>query len=591
MLETKRLTAITEYNRLRGALLIFTFALLLFSSCKKENLDYKVDYREFTEAIEPSMVRLVNIGRNRNLEVNGDSLTNFRWPPANPEAPDEERTQVLPTKYFPSTGQLGLTWTVPNEFFTPEHATEITFYSGPTLNRMHHTFPIHEDGSQPTDYYLLKIEREMHEGPEVIEVPRDVTAPSRPDHFKIRLLNFAQTFDNYLVTAENLMAPMTLAYADGTPVSPETTNVPIGQWSEYVEVPYGTYQFKVLTQDQRQVPMATTSPTIHVTTSAIPDMTQRDPNDARSPASTGLVYAELQTFQPGGIYSIAVHPYTMKYNAPGAGNAFTVTDIIQNAFQVITDLSAPLNNSYVRVQLVNATLNSSPLRLELSQERTTEAVPSERYSDYVISLVGSRMLQVKDPSGNVVIHQEAQLQAGKNYSLWVYTGENQELQSLLVSNNLASSEMLGNSDSNGNYGDPFRRYYPFPFTYRFLNLLTGFEEVTLTNQLGIPYGRPASHLLQGVAKDDNPYYFNIGSDQYREQWFMLYQSSPTELPGRWISEVTGLSTKAMIADETLYTRANRNVPNAEPGVYTVAAIGTFNDGQKNAKIMYVKHTK
>ncbi|MFC3196465.1 hypothetical protein ACFOET_02440 [Parapedobacter deserti] len=577
--------------RQKTSFFLILCSLALFSNCKKENLDYKVDYREFTEAIEPSLVRLVNIGGNRNLEVDGDSLTNFRWPPASPEAPDEARAQVLPTKYFPSTGQLGLTWSVPNEFFTPEHAAEMTFYSGPTLNRMNHTFSVHEDGNKPTDYYLLKIEREMHEGPKVIEVPRDVTAPSRPDHFKIRLLNFAQTFDNYLVTAENLMTPMTLAYADGTPVSPETTNVPIGQWSEYVEVPYGTYQFKVLTQDKRQVPMATTSPTIHVGTSAIPDKTQRDPNDARSPASTGLVYAELQTFQPGGIYSIAVHPYTMKYDAPGAGNAFTVTDIIQNAFQIITDLSAPLNNTYARVQLVNATLNSAPLQLELGQERSTEAVPSEHYSDYLTSLVGSRVLQVKDPSGNIVIHQEVQLQAGKNYSLWVYTDGNQELQSLLVSNNLAASEMLGNSNSNGNYGDPFRRHYTFPFAYRFLNLLTGFKEITLTDHLGTPYGAPASHLLPGVAKADNPYYFNIGTDQYKERWFMLYQSSPTELPGRWISEVTGLSTKAMVADETLYTQANRNIPNVEPGVYTVAAIGTFNDGQKNAKIMYVKHTK
>ncbi|SFC78357.1 hypothetical protein SAMN05421747_1263 [Parapedobacter composti] len=565
--------------------------LLLFNGCKKTNLDYTTDYREFTDAVTASLIRLVNIGENRHIVVNGDSLTNFRYPPANPEASPEAHTQVLPTKYFPSTGQLGQTWSVPIEFITPGTPTEIRFHSGAILRQKQHTFSIDRDGRIPMDYYLLKIEEEMHDGPNVIEVPRDVTAPSRPDHFKIRLLNFVRTFDNYMVTPENLMTPMTLAYADGTPVSPETTNVPIGQWSAYVEVPYGTYQFKVLTADGRQVPMAGTSHTIQLATSAIPDIRHRDPDNNNMPASTGLVYAEMQTYQPGGVYSIAVHPYWMKYNAPGAGTAWIMTDVLQNAFQVIRDIAPPLNNSYARVQLVNATLDGTPLRLQVGPELETEAVVPTAYSRYLTAVAGTRQLLVKDASGNAVIQREVDLLAGRNYSLWVYADENQQLQSLWVSNNLAASELWGDADDRGNYGDPFRRRYTFPFAYRFLHLSADLDEITFTNQVGSPFGSTSTHLPFGIAKDDNPYHFYLGTQYADELVFMLYRSTPTESPGRWISDVTGLSTQDMIANKAMYTQANRNIPGMEPGVYTVAVIGEYQDTKKNARIMYVKHTE
>lgn len=576
----------------RLSLFLIPLSLLMFMGCAKDNLDYTSDYRNFTDEIEPSLIRLVNIGANRNLEINGDSLTNFRWPPTNPEAPAEAIAQTLPTKYFPGTGQLGSTWAIPSEFLSTNRPTEITFHSGRLMERKQHTFSITGETNVPKDYYLLKIEREMHENAKVIEVPRDITAPSRPDHFKIRLLNFVGTFDNYQVTPENLMTPMTLAFADGTPVSPETTNVPIGQWSDYIEVPYGTYQFKVLTEDGQHRQVAWDGSDIQLATSALPDRTRRDPNNNSTPFSSGLVSAPIQTYQPGGVYSIAVHPCWMKYDALGTGGAWISTDVIQNAFQIIRDVSAPVNYSYARIQLVNAALNGASMTLRLSPSLESEMVAPEQYSDYLTTLAGKRTLQVTDATGNILVEQTVDLQAGKNYSFWVYAGQDNSLQGLLVANNLGATYFLDTNNSNvGSYGDILQRQDGFPFSYRFLNLSADLEEITFTDQLGAPFGSNSSRLPFGRSHDVNPYYFYVSNQYAYERLFMLYRSSATQMPGQWISDIPGLSTRNMIANEELYTRANRNIPGLEPGVYTLAVIGKYQDGLKNAKIMYVKHTK
>ncbi len=168
--------------------------------------------------------------------------------------------------------------------------------------------------AQPADYYLLPTTF-MTGQPSVLPVPRNVHAPTKPDHFKIRIINLTgdpirrPTLLNG--PQEDLRGAVSLTYADGMPVSQQTSNIGTGSpISEYVELPYGTYQFRVLTADGRQLP----SPA-----SSLQDrgLTMFDPPTSTISqslsCSTGLVYAPIGVYQPGGIYTIVVTPQRFNY--------------------------------------------------------------------------------------------------------------------------------------------------------------------------------------------------------------------------------------------------------------------------------------
>lgn len=576
------------HKKLGQILLLLPLSIFLFNSCKKQNLDYTYDYRRNQEAAKESNVRLVNLSLNNQMTVNGDSLTNF-YLPRRGNVPPEESTYPG-TKYFPKNGLLGLTWNMPQDLFGAKGTAVIkTDYlsNNPVLSAPLE-FQAVENYKEAKDYYLLIGHQSLVVGGrQYVEVPRSVTAPSKPDHFKIRVLNLSLRFPSGN-PMENLNGPYTLAFADGTAVSASTTGIQPGAWSEYIEVPYGTYQFKILTADGRQVPAVGQEYYSHINT-ALSTMTA---TNGRGSSTSGQTYAPVQTFQPGGVYTIVVHPAYYTWDT----GQDDIKDV-QNGFRIIPDITEPQNTSYSRIQLANA-LPESQLQLRIKGKLNGITAYSTA-SAYQQVISGKQLMEVLNADGKLLLSQEAELLPGGNYTLWAQPGAPNETKAVLVSNNLNGSWYTGEGNNGGNAAMD-RRISRYPFHLRFLNLCPELPYATFTDDRGVPYGTNMQessgvNLKPGIPFMDDPYtrlsYDNNGIEFYQ---IMAYTSGPNKVPGDWLANILPIvSTDYLVARPQLYTNVNRRLPAHEPGVYTVALVGHLNSNGSPAaaKFMIVKHTK
>ncbi|ULT26718.1 DUF4397 domain-containing protein [Sphingobacterium sp. E70] len=177
-----------------------------------------------------------------------------------------------------------------------------------------------------------------------------------------------------------------------------------------MELPYGTYQFKLLTADGRQIPAVG-----HTYYNNIDrfNSTMEMGGGAISRMSSGQTYAPVQNFQPGGIYTIVVHPKEFTWT--------TGTDDIselQNGFQIIADISEPLNRTYAQIQLANTiTGQDAVLR---AKGQTTATTAYGKASDYFPVVAGQQPIVIETASGQVLAAIDAELQAGQNYTAWLY---------------------------------------------------------------------------------------------------------------------------------------------------------------------------
>lgn len=266
--------------------------LFFLHSCKKEKTDLSYDNRPFTDAIASSMIRVVNLAGHNQVQLNGEKLTNYLVFPVN-----ETNPYYPPTKYFLEDGQLGTIWNVQRELLDKTGKAKIfTEYKGnkvaasPGLE-----FGVEEKSNEPKDYYILPDVTASTGINRVQTLPRSITEPSHPDYIKIRLVNFSSPASNFF-NEENLYGKLKLTYADGTPLNAKTTNIEAGKSSEYIEIPYGTYQFRVLTEDGRIVPFVGGQ--------------QEESTDVINPATSSMVltkdnkpsyltYAPILSYQPG----------------------------------------------------------------------------------------------------------------------------------------------------------------------------------------------------------------------------------------------------------------------------------------------------
>jgi len=573
--------------------IILVLVSIFSLSCKRENLDYTFDYRPNPDAEKASNARLVNLSENAQLIANGDSLTNFFIPPNRiGYIPPEELTPPG-TRYFPKDGRLGQSWTVPQDLFQTDGTIRFrtTFVPIPNKTIASHDveFTVRNSYSAPKDYYLLiNHESRVQRPDKLVEVPRSVTAPARQDHFKIRIINFAKKLMP-TSSMEDITGPITLAYADGTPVSKVTTKIESDAWSDYVELPYGTYQFKLLTADGRQIPAVghtyynnidRFNSTMEMGGGAIPRM------------SSGQTYAPVQTFQPGGIYTIVVHPKEFTWT--------TGTDDIrelQNGFQIIADISEPLNRTYAQLQLANTIVGQNALLTAKGQK--TAATAYGAASDYIRIVAGQQHIVLETGSGQALARLDAELQAGQNYTAWLYTDQDKKVKVLLAANNLAGTGYTGEEGGGNNATiDRFRSSYMFNF--RFLNFCAALPYATFTNGEGRPFGTGAMNsgvnMAPGVLNILQPYtslLYSASNDAGGPYLFMAYSSLPTRIPGDWLEQVKPLSSTQLVANPKLYTAVGRRVPLHEPGVYSIAVIGDLKSTSETdkAKFMVVKHTK
>lgn len=572
MLSIKKLAAIS------------LFIVLVIPACKKK-IDYAYDNRPGQAAGVTLNTRLVNLIGYRELQIGEKRLTSFL-------PPDREGYYGSPgtmrvTPYFPQTGQLTTVYSLPGEFLSSDgyiHDILLTTLSGRDAVGAigeNDRFSIRDYGRTPMDYYRVRYEASFSDS--MFAVPRDITASSNPANFKIRILNLSTNPDYY-----QRQGKMTLAFSDGRPVSSKTSAIDRGKYSDYIELPYGTYQFKVLAEDEREVPHKAVSFTenagssiniLNPNTGTLMAIGEGDPGPAGFNDSW-LNYAPVRTFQPGGVYTIVVSNITGWSEAMPGSNGETI-GVIVNCFQVIADISEPLNHQYARVQAVN-TLPGSSVKWQVNGNDLGTTGYTETTA-YLPFLTGKHAIKAVDGQGAVLAEQEVSLLPGDNITAWVYRqGDGTAI--TLSNNNLSG---IYGTPVNGNDGSASTRRDAYPYWLRFMNFCTDVQDVTFTANNGQPLGAgtqaASQNILYGVQKTIDPYIrqgYNFSTS------ILAYASKPGVIPGNWIHTIQPLPASTFIKNIGLYKTEGK--PNSEPGIYTVALVGQLN---QEAKLILIKHNQ
>lgn len=570
-------------------ILLLAAVLFTLAACKKEKIDFSYDNRDVTQAQQPSSVRFINLAGFNQLIANGDSLTNFVV--RDPDAPGF--FEYPGTTNFPKDGRLGRLWTVPLDVFDAQEKAvfDVSTRNHQGLFDQDFNFTATNSYDNPTDYYLLP--SFFVQGiPRVYAAKRDVSSPSKPDHIKVRIINLTGKItnrgSNVNGSLEVLEGAVTLVYADGTPVDQKTTRISASSpVSEYVELPYGSYQFRVLTDDGRQFPAVAASTDTY-------DYQYIDP--PTSTMATGLVettdhvFAPVQAYLPGGIYTIVVAPREFRFFTTELNESVMT---MQNAFDIISDNSAPANRTYFRVQGVNA-LDARPVSFRLNGKSLPGSLGFGQAGEYTSFVQGSYKVEAVDASGSIIAAVEQELRAAQNYTAWLYPDPSGEKRVLLVANDLSGVTYHGSptDDASNN-----RLQSRFPFNKRFLNLSPDNAYITFTGrngQLSSPGSEeaPDVNLQPGIPLMQSPYlrgYYTMPAFEV-----LAYRSAPDVIPGIWAKDIPMLNNNNFIARRALYENVARQLPVQEPGFYTVALIGqsaTAAPAALKAKMMVLKHNK
>lgn len=562
-------------------LLLGFLMLLSLAACKKAKQDFEYDNRLITDARKSSSLRIINLGGYSQVVMDGDTLTTTRY-----LLPTDPIGTVLPgTKYFPENGgKLGSTWNVPQSLLKNGRARFFTKMGGLNAPTDQLTIDLQEDPAQGMDYYLLATERVSAGEPKFLKIPRAVSSPSDPAKFKIRVLNLSSTVE--LSDMENLVGPMSLSWADGTPVSTTTNNILPGQYSDYIELPYTTAQLKVLTPTGIQVPGATKMP-IFPATSTLSSARGWPPED------THLTFSAFKSFAPGGIYTIVIAPYnfTIPYLN---GNPGEHVSGYQNAITIMNDSSEPVNVTYARVQAVNTLPGIDGVKITMNGSALGDALAYTGHTDYQNYVTGSYTIEARDAAGNILASNQMSLDANTNFTLWLHPDANGKAAISAVANDLSRVIPGNTATDDATY---VSNKLDYPFSIRFLNLCPDLPYVTFTKDNGQSFlhtfnknAAAVNSLKPGVFPTEAPY-IQIDADNIPYK-IMAFRSAPGVIPGSWASDIPVLTGQDLIARPALYVRGG--LPNHEPGIYTIALVGSTSASapeDQKAKMIILKHTK
>ena len=568
---------------------LLCFVLLFTSqSCKKEKIDTVLDNRTLTENRANSNARIINLAGFNQVIANGDSLTNFVV--RNPVGPDSYKFPG--TSYFPTDGKLGKIWNIPQDLFNAQNVAKLNFttrlYQNTLLTDL--KLDAKNDYANPTDYFLMPAVFMNGQPDAVIPIKRGVSAPSKPDHFKIRIVNLSGEIktkgSNSSGALEDLTGSVSLAYSDGTLVDAKTNHISSQQRaSEYIELPYGTYQFKVLMEDGRQMASmgseAYEFTVIDPSTSTIPESLTK---------STALTYAPIQTYQPGGIYTILIAPQSFKYLINEIGET---TDTYQNSFQIISDNSAAVNNTYFRLQTVNA-WQSEKVSFRIGGKTIANNLDFGNIGDYANFVHGIHTVEALDASGKVIATVQQELRAAQNYTAWLYPDQLGAVKLILVANDLSGTNAIQGLQDDATFARTQQKFF---FFKRFLNFSTDNPFITFTLSNGQPLAGVSNNTQVGVNMQpgiplmERP--FAISSYAQTPFELMAYRSRPNVVPGIWADDIPVVKNDTFIANKILYTQAKRPLPVQEAGIYTVALIGktTGSTATTSARMIIIKHNK
>ncbi|MBC9932127.1 DUF4397 domain-containing protein [Chitinophaga qingshengii] len=564
---------------LHTVMLSLLSAGMLTSCTKKENFTY--DNRINLQADAASSVRIVNLRGATELMVNGKQLSSFMLP--NMEG-YYDQTTTKGTPFFPETGRMGLTYTIPQQFVSADGTVKDIRFASFVRNfslALTRGFVAKDDFNHPTDYYFTYFAPNTGQLTDsLFPIPRSVSPPANPQRCKVRLLN--------LSTANSLAGGnMRVVWADGTTVA-GLDNIGIGQYSDYIELPYGTYQLKVMTMDGVPVPgVGGSGQDFNVVnpqtgTIMLPGVYAKPPVNGF--VDSKLTFAPLKTYQPGGVYTIVVAEHNNFRNPTGGSNGETYP-AKNNGFRIIADVE-PQNNTYARLQAVNV-LPGKSIKVTMDGNPLGNTLSFSAASAFNAFLTGTHTLKVTDAAGVVLTDSTFTLLPGDNQTAWIYETAAGKPAISLVANNL-SNQYYNGATEDGSYSTI---KIEFPSWIRFMNFCPDLPEATFTTDDGqvLANGVASERLQLGIPLVKNPY-AKMEANFY--QRILAYASQQNVVPGNWLREVSPLRSRDFIARPELYAAGQS--PLSETGVYTVALIGNLNTskpGSEKARMIIIKHNQ
>jgi hypothetical protein len=380
----------------------------------------------------------------------------------------------------------------------------------------------------------------------ILTTQRSLGPSIQPDHFKVRLINLAGK------TISDPLNQLTLTYADGSAVDTKTTAVSYPQASDYVELPYGTYYFGIMDQAGNQV--------------------QEIPTAVPAGGTTG-------TYYPGAVITFVVFHAT--YTDPSSG-----IQTYSPYYNIVSDIAASTQPNFIRMQGIDAVPGLSNLRFAVDGQPLGDFMQFGQHTDYATFSVGPHTLQLMDGSNRVLASRDlSDTYPMNNFSIWAY-----------MSNGQLQLQVSGNDMSKAVY--PFGTQTgltPNPpgvaqWQCRFLNLSTDVPYVSFIDSVGfeddtndhITLPQAWQHLGIGEVLDDR----GVVSGQSGKAGanISVYNSPPDEFPGTALGPVLHYP---MVANPSLYKPGK--MPVAEPGVYSIALIGSAADN--SLQLITIKHNK
>lgn len=595
---------------------LIAWVALFTAACKKDKVGNTIPLLN-VENQSSSSIRLFNFsGYPSNITINNIPLTIYSN--INNGQGTQLGLSLFPTGVW-TAGDDGSPFFIPNSLLDKDGKAHIIINGGLSGSALIDT-TIVNSVAHPQDFYLTLGSAASVKGSFDI-INRNNLPPTNPQNFRIRIINLGLATDAF-----GLNGPVSLTYADGSPVDPALNNIALGATSAYVDIPYGTYQFKLFIANggsivaNRELPELPTA--VHIDPCAL---TTKQPQEGLTP--------RVRTFKPGGVYSLVITPAAVHYLTCGdQQNAYTVA----NEYRVITELDPGTNSTYARMQAVNAISGKQVTfkvdgavlggQLPYVGSATTAAAQQSPYQIYV---QGSHHIQAVDGSGAVLAEGDLKLYPYDNYTIWAYNTPAGKPALLFEPNDMSGSiynniyQPGGTSQpvipDDGTNGIPRRGQYFYALESRFLNLSPDLPYLTFTNdhQLFLPatnittsdttrYFSSYVNLAPGIMPLNNadiiyslqPPTVTSSPVSYETvpQYIRAYQSSPgglPEIPGTLLTDVDPVDVlQAFIANQNLYSTTKYKV--AETGIYTVALVGKTANGAsagEKAKIVVIKHSK
>lgn len=586
-------------------LLLFTAVIWLAAGCMKEKKDSAINPLDLSVKSSSSLRFFNFLGYDADVIINNISLTSFSIGGTGGTA--------IGLALFPSgkwtSGDNGSPFTVPNSLVNKDGTVRVTIYFQAKI--VADTVLVN-DVLKPVDYYVAA------DG-SFKAISRQTTAPAGPENFKIRIIHLGQDKDPLL-----LDGLLTLSYADGTPVSPKLSGVRINTASDYVELPYGAYQFKLFAGSGAGINIAkqlAELPMSPLVDGCNPSVLQPQQG----------IFPRVRTFSPGGIYSLVVTANNFSFwNCD-----LTIrTNMYVNAYRIVTEYDPGVNYAFARMQAVNAlpgkkvrvTVDGSTLGNPLDYAGN-EAAAAAIQSPYKVFIQGNHQVQALDENGSVLAEAAVRLFPYDNYTIWVHEKPDGKPGLLFSSNDMtstlyASSWQSGTGIDDGTDGTPRRTRYNYAWQSRFINLCPNLPYATFTNDeaLFLPAMSPdnPSDSIRYLSAYVNqasgrlpvrnasliytiPQYSRFAATlaltprsemSIAPRQIRVYESTPGtigQVPGRLITSIAPLSAgRAFIANPALY--AGGQAPAMETGIYTVALVGRMNgQGAAKAKLIAVRH--